>query len=128
MAVVGQKARVTAESGLNLRTGAGTRYSVILTMPKGAEVSVLAHSNGWYKVTWSGKTGWCSGMYLTPIAGGGGGSSPGGSSAVDQAISRAQSGVGFSYHWGAGCWSPGGPKGACYGSCRGVPRATDACS
>jgi cell wall-associated NlpC family hydrolase len=37
---------------------------------------------------------------------------------VDGAIARAQSGVGFSYHWGGGCWSPGSSAhGACYGSC-----------
>ena len=32
-------------------------------------------------------------------------------------MTRAESGVGFSYHWGGGCWSPGGSHGACYGSC-----------
>src|SRR5262245_26939873 len=118
LAVVGQKARVTASSGLNLRTGAGTGYSVILTMPQGAEVSVIGASSGWYKVTYGSHTGWCSGLYLTPVAGGGGGGgSSGGSSEIDKAIQRAQSGVGFSYHWGAGCWSPGGAHGACYGSC-----------
>jgi len=115
LASVGGKATVTATSGLNLRTGAGTNYAVIVTMPHGAVVSVLAVSGGWYKVSWSGHTGWCSGMYLTPAAGGGG--SAGGSSAVSAAMSRAASGVGFSYHWGAGCWSPGGAHGACYGSC-----------
>jgi hypothetical protein len=37
---------------------------------------------------------------------------------VGHAIQRAQSGVGFSYKWGGGCWSPGSTSyGACYGSC-----------
>jgi hypothetical protein len=114
-AVVGHKAKVTATDGLNLRTGPSTAHAVILVMPHGATVDVVGYSAGWYKVTYSGHTGWCSGMYLSDVAGSG--SSPGGNTAVDHAIARAQSGVGFSYHWGGGCWSPGGAHGACYGSC-----------
>ena len=79
-------------------------------------MAVIGSSGGWFKVTYAGQTGWCSGMYLSPDAGGGG--SPGGSAAVDAAIARAESGVGFSYHWGAGCWDPASAShGACYGSC-----------
>jgi uncharacterized protein YraI len=115
-AVVGKSAKVTATDGLHLRTGPSASYAVILTMPHGATVSVLGAQSGWYKVTYAGHTGWCSGTYLSPEVGGGG--SPGGATAVDHAIARAQSGVGFSYHWGAGCWNPGSSAhGACYGSC-----------
>jgi cell wall-associated NlpC family hydrolase len=114
-AAVGQQARVTATDGLNLRSGPGTSYDILLLMPYDAEVPVLAVSNGWYQVTYSGKTGWCSGMYLSVGTSTG---SAGGTTAVDEAIARAESGVGFSYHWGAGCWSPGSTAhGACYGSC-----------
>ncbi len=121
-AIVGQNAEVTASSGLNLRSGPSTNYGIILTMPHGAVVPVTATQNGWYKVSYNSHTGWCSGLYLTPVGGnnnGGGGNNNGGggSSPVDDAIARAQSGVGFSYHWGGGCWSPGGAPGACYGSC-----------
>jgi cell wall-associated NlpC family hydrolase len=115
-AIVGQQAKVTATDGLRLRTGPSTGYSIILVMPYGSVVNVIGTSSGWYKVTYSGHTGWCSGAYLTPNVGGGG--STGGSTAVDRAIARAQSGVGFSYHWGGGCWNPGSTAhGACYGSC-----------
>jgi uncharacterized protein YraI len=115
-AVVGQDATVTATDGLNLRSGASTSASILLTMPHGATVKVEAASNGWYKVDYNGTVGWCSGEYLSADAGGGG--SPGGSTAVDDAIARAQSGVGFSYHWGGGCWDPGSSAhGACYGDC-----------
>ncbi len=100
-AQVGQKARVTASSGLHLRTGPSTNNAIILTMPHNAVVNVIAASNGWYKVTYSGHTGWASGAYLSTLA------SPSGGTAVDHAIARAQSGVGFSYHWGGGCWEPG---------------------
>ena len=115
-AVVGQKARVTASSGLNLRSGAGTGYAVLLTMPTGAVVDVIAVSGTWYKVSWSGSTGWCSGEYLTPVT-----TTPApGAGTVDDAIDRAKSGVGFSYWWGGGCWLPGSSqKGSCTGSCPG---------
>jgi len=114
-AIVGKNATVTATDGLNLRSGPSASDSIILVMPHGATVSVTGYSGGWYKVNYAGHTGWCSGMYLSADAGGA--ASPGGSTAVDHAIARAQSGVGFSYHWGGGCWSPGGAHGACYGSC-----------
>lgn len=115
-AVVGKNATVTAQSGLNLRSGPSTSDQILLVMPHGATVKVLATSSGWYKVDYQGTTGWCSGLYLSADVGGGG--SAGGSSEVAAILSRAQSGVGFSYHWGGGCWSPGSSsKGACYGSC-----------
>lgn len=115
-AVIGKPATVTATAGLNLRTGPSTSDAVILTMPHRATVQVLGGQSGWYKVSYSGKTGWCSGTYLSADVGGGG--SPGGSTAVDQAMARAASGVGFSYHWGGGCWDPNSSShGACYGSC-----------
>jgi hypothetical protein len=114
-AIVGGKAVVTA-SELNLRTGPSTSYSIILVMPHGTVVNVSASSQGWYKVDDAGHVGWCSGLYLSPV------SSPtppptNGTTPVDTAIERAKSGVGFSYHWGGGCWAPGESHGACYGSC-----------
>ena len=37
---------------------------------------------------------------------------------VADVMSRAKSVVGFSYHWGSGCWDPTSTHmGACYGSC-----------
>lgn len=52
-------------SALNLRTGPGTMYSVITSMPNGSTVTInQAPSQGWYNVTFNGKTGWCSGDYL----------------------------------------------------------------
>lgn len=37
-------------ANLNVRTGAGTNYSVKTTLPKGTEVEVKYEVNGWYKV------------------------------------------------------------------------------
>ena len=112
-ATVGQKARVTAQSGLHLRTGPSTNYAIILTMPYGAIVNVIASSSGWYRVTYGSHTGWSSGAYLATVT-----STSSGTTAVDHAIDRARSGVGFSYHWGGGCWDPSSSHhGACYGNC-----------
>ena len=60
------KATVTATS-LNVRSGAGTSYSVITKLSKGTVVDVLeSASNGWKKIkTSGGTTGWASGGYLT---------------------------------------------------------------
>lgn len=50
---------------LNMRAGAGTSYSVLTVMPLGATVSLTGQSaNGFYGVTWNGKTGWASAEYL----------------------------------------------------------------
>ena len=117
-AMVGHKALVTAQSGLHLRTGPSTSNAILLTIPFGGEVDVLAASGGWNQVTYSAHTGWASAAYLETETSGGGGGSGGGGTAIDQAIARAQSGVGFSYRWGGGCWNPGSTAfGACFGTC-----------
>jgi hypothetical protein len=52
-------------SGLNLRSGPSTSYSILRTMPSGAVVDVLeGPSNGWYRVRFQGLEGWASGAYL----------------------------------------------------------------
>ena len=52
---------------LNLRSKASTSGTVLAVIPKGQTVKVLADkdANGWYKVEYSGKTGYVSGSYLT---------------------------------------------------------------
>lgn len=117
-AVVGGRAEVTASSGLNLRATPSTSARIILTMPHGATVDVLAKSGSWFSVKYNSSTGWAYGEYLSAMSSGGGGPDPAPTGAVADAIDRARSGLGFSYHWGGGCWSPGSSsKGACYGSC-----------
>lgn len=52
-------------SGLNLRNGPSTAYAILLTMPQGATVDIIAGpSNGWYQVRYQGTEGWASGAYL----------------------------------------------------------------
>lgn len=58
-------------ANLNLRTGPGTGYTILVVMPKGSAVTVLSTSGGWSRVTYSGKTGYASATYLslTPPSG-----------------------------------------------------------
>ena len=60
---------VTANSGLNLRTGASTKKDIIETMPNGAKVKCYGYYTGeWlYVVSESGKTGFCHSDYLIKV-------------------------------------------------------------
>lgn len=110
-------ARAQTTTGLNLRTGPSTNNRILLTMPGNATVTVLGRSGDWYSVNYDGTNGWCHGGYLRPAASSNPSNGPS-SAGVDGAMERARSGVGFSYFWGGGAWSPGSSaKGACYGSC-----------
>jgi hypothetical protein len=64
-------ALVTTDA-LNLRTGPGTTYAVILTMPYGSRVTVVqsAPQNGFYNVKYGTTTGWASGTYLNKATSG----------------------------------------------------------
>ncbi len=49
---------------LNLRSGPGTGYRVIDTMPAGATVNVRGCSGSWCRVAWGGAVGYASASYL----------------------------------------------------------------
>lgn len=53
---------VTANTGLNVRTGAGTSYRVIKALPKGTKVTVYEENNGWARI---GDGQWVSAQYLS---------------------------------------------------------------
>ncbi|WP_349369642.1 SH3 domain-containing protein [Salinarimonas sp.] len=55
-------ARTTAD--LNLRTGPGTQYRVILAMPRGSLVDVGRCVPRWCEVSYRGRVGWASSRYL----------------------------------------------------------------
>ena len=57
----------TATENLNLRDKASTSGKILTTIPKGKTVTILSEKdeNGWYKVSYGGKTGYVSGSYLT---------------------------------------------------------------
>lgn len=57
---------VKVNDWLNMRSGAGTSYSVIKKLTNGTSVTILdITSDGWFKVkTSDGKTGYCSSSYI----------------------------------------------------------------
>lgn len=59
----------TSSSSLNLRSGKGTQYDIVTTIPKGATVTVLSDDgSGWCKVTYLSYTGYVSRDYLTSFS------------------------------------------------------------
>jgi mannosyl-glycoprotein endo-beta-N-acetylglucosaminidase len=60
---------------LNLRSGAGTKYNVIFTIPKGKQITASDRYGDWFKVTYSysnkgkvlSRTGWVAGTYLKKV-------------------------------------------------------------
>ncbi|MCS7052017.1 MAG: SH3 domain-containing protein, partial [Thermomicrobium sp.] len=62
----------TNGDGLNLRAGPGYQHAVLVVMPEGATVDVLAGpqqdgaGNQWWNVRWGGQVGWALGDYLQP--------------------------------------------------------------
>lgn len=53
-----------ATTTLNVRSGAGTSYSVSFTLQKGDEVELISQDNNWYKIKYKDKTGYASSKYL----------------------------------------------------------------
>lgn len=59
-------ATVRTLDSLNLRSGASTSYRILVTIPRGSTIPAYARAgNGWYKVSYAGRTGWVSGSYVT---------------------------------------------------------------
>lgn len=58
---------VSTQSGsLNVRSGAGTSFSVLTSLPKGTAVTVLSRSGKWSRILWGGtKTGYVMSSYLS---------------------------------------------------------------
>ncbi|MDI3090820.1 SH3 domain-containing protein [Priestia megaterium] len=54
---------VTA-STLNVRSGAGTNYASIGSVTKGQKLAVVSKSGSWYKINYSGRTGYVSSDYV----------------------------------------------------------------
>jgi N-acetylmuramoyl-L-alanine amidase len=64
--VTTKKGQITA-SLLNIRSGAGSTYSVVGTVSNGAIVTYTDSSNGWLKITYNGVTGWVSDDYVKNV-------------------------------------------------------------
>lgn len=55
----------TDGSSLNMRAAAGTSYDTVASIPGGTVLELEGVDNGWYKITYSGKTGYVSSDYIT---------------------------------------------------------------
>lgn len=55
---------VTANSGLNVRSGPGTGYSILGALAYGTTVTVSAIDSGWATITYSGQTAYVSASYI----------------------------------------------------------------
>jgi hypothetical protein len=120
----GDVATVSRQDGAELRNGRSEVEALILTMPKNATIKVLEYNDGWYKVGYDDHVGWASADQLSVLCvpkGDATGCAPEPQSqtelAIAQAVARAKSGLGFSYHWGGGCWKAGAAHGSCSGNC-----------
>ncbi len=59
-------AAATTTASLNLRSGPGTSYGVLLVIPNGATVQTTgAVQNGFTRLTYNGTTGWSASQYLS---------------------------------------------------------------
>lgn len=52
---------------LNMRSGPGTNYDMIDSIPFGATLKITAEENGWYKTSYEGNEGYVSSDYITLI-------------------------------------------------------------
>lgn len=57
----------TTTANLNVRSGAGTKYKVIASFKKGANITILSKHGGWYKVKAGSKTGYVSASYVKNV-------------------------------------------------------------
>ena len=116
----GSELEVTANA--SLRGSPSAQAPLVLVIPSGSRVEAVAEAPqaGFYKVLYLGREGWVFGAHLRRTEQLG---TTEQAISVTEIISRAQSGVGFSYWWGHGRWVPTGAtstnKGTCTGSCPG---------
>ena len=60
------KTGTVTTTSLNVRSGAGTKYSKIASLTKGSKVTIIETKNNWHKIKMSnGKTGWVSAEYIS---------------------------------------------------------------
>lgn len=62
--VVNVKVYKYTTGNLNMRTGPGIDFEIILTIPEGESVEILEDDIQWTKVIYEGATGYCSSEYL----------------------------------------------------------------
>lgn len=64
---VNYKVKINTPSGVNIRSGAGTRYSKVSAIPNGKTVTIIKESGDWGYTTYGGKKGWISLNYTKKV-------------------------------------------------------------
>lgn len=60
----GSAQAATATANVRMRSGAGTTYDILTTVPNGAQVTVISRGDAWSQVSYDGKTGYIINTYL----------------------------------------------------------------
>lgn len=102
----GSAYKVTAGGGVNVRTSANEKATVLGKMPYGTVVTVNSFSGEWAKITYSGKTAYIKGSNLKAL-GGGSSSTANTASGSYNAERTAYSADGGSTASGSGNWAIG---------------------
>lgn len=55
----------TGSGGTNLRTGPGTNYDIIATLPADTSYTATGQNSSWYTIDYLGETGWLAGSVTT---------------------------------------------------------------
>lgn len=79
-------AKVNASSGLNVRKGAGTKYSKIGWLANGTKINYQSETNGWLKFNYNGKNGYVSKKYTSITSASTGGNSSSGASNANGSV------------------------------------------
>ncbi len=92
----------TGCSALNMRSGAGTGYSILDKIPGGATVPVAETLDGWYMVTYNGSTGYVCSQYVLLAADEAGAAAAASTSSLgSDIVAYAKDFLGCRYVWGA---------------------------
>ncbi len=96
----------TEGSSLNLRSGPGTGYDKVVSIPAGAILTITSQESGWYKTTYNGSTGYVCADYITLVASAEEASSAAAANAASaalaaQVIAYAKQFLGLPYVYGA---------------------------
>ena len=63
VAALAESGTVYTTGNVNMRKGAGTDYSRILTIPSGTNITLLSAGNKWSQVSYGGRTGYIHNNY-----------------------------------------------------------------
>ena len=105
----GSSSSITTQSGtikvngaLNVRSGAGTSYSVIGSLSNGAKVEIVETSGSWYKIKYGSGYGYISKDYVTVSSSSNSGSNNGNSSSTAAQSGTVKANGGLNVRSGAG--------------------------